>query len=108
MRHILQMVVHLISHIENNALGDPCIDIGFKNRDRLRNCKSHNRSDQQFDQQRPVFSDQGLINDPSCDDGRKQADNCSRKDRDEHGPEDNDQRGAGDHHAQQEGTVSDS
>ena len=81
MRHMLQMIIHLVLHVEDDPLGDPGVDIAFENRNHLRGRERHKRQDQEADQQRHVLSHQRLIHDPSRNDAREQAEHGRYQDR---------------------------
>ena len=66
MRHILQMPVHLVSHIEYDALRDPRIDVVLEHTDKLahrKRCKSHQ---QKLDEKLHVLADQRLVDYAPC------------------------------------------
>ena len=78
------MAVHLIFHIENDALGDPGIDVTFNNRDHLRCSKRNESSDQKLDQKTEVIAEERFIDDLSRDDRRQKSDNGRKEDREDH------------------------
>ena len=81
---MLQMIVHLIFHVEDDPLGDPGIDIALEDRDHLGGRQRDKGQDQQPDQQRHVLSHQRFVHDPPDDDARQQTEHGRNQDRHEH------------------------
>ena len=73
MGHVLQMVVHLVLHIEDDALGDPGVDITLQDADDLGAGQGDEGQDQELDEQRKIFADQGFVHDLAGDDAGQQA-----------------------------------
>ena len=84
MRHVLQMVVHLVLHIEDDALGNPRVDIALQYGDDLGSRQRDKGHYQQPDQQAHVLPDQRLIYDPPRDDAWQQTEDCRNKNRHKH------------------------
>ena len=84
MRHVLQMPVHLVSHVENDALRDPRVDVVLEHTHKLAHCQRGERHKQELYEELHVFADERLIDDAAGDDGRQQS-YCRRQQyRDEH------------------------
>ena len=84
MRHVLEMVVHLVLHVEDDALGDPGVDIALEHRDHLGGRQRDEGHDEQLHEQAHVLAHERLVDDPSGDDARQQADHGREQDRHEH------------------------
>ena len=82
--HVLEMVVHLVAHVEDDALGDPGVDIALQHADDLRDRQGHKGHQQKLDQQLHVLSDERLVHDASGDDRGQQADGGREQDRHEY------------------------
>ena len=84
MRHVLKMPVHLIAHVENDALRYPGVDVVLQHTHKLahgKRCKSHKK---QLDKQLHILPDQSLINDAPCQNGREESYRCRKQYRYEH------------------------
>ena len=66
--HVLQMVVHLVFHVKDDALGDPGVDIALQNADDLRESQGKEGHEQELDEQLHVPTDQGLVHNAARDD----------------------------------------
>ena len=73
MRHVLQMMIHLVFHVIDDTLGDPGIDIALQDADQLADTQSAEGHDQQADQQCQILTYQRLVYDASSDDGGHQS-----------------------------------
>ena len=82
-RHVLQMVVHLVLHVEDDALTDPGVDIALEHGDHLRRRERDEGENEELDEQRHVLPDEGLVHDLARDDAREQPDHRREQDRDE-------------------------
>ena len=78
------MCIHLILHVENDALGDVGVDVALQHEYRLRDRERDQRQQQQLNQQLHVFANQRLIDDSPGDDRRKQPDHRADEYRKKH------------------------
>ena len=72
MGHVLQMVVHLVFHVEDNALGNPGVNITLQHRDDLGSRQRNKSRQQQAHQQRQILSHQRLVHNFPGDDAGQQ------------------------------------
>ena len=82
--HVLQMVVHLVLHVEDDALGDPGVDVALQHADDLRERQREEGHEQELDEQRHVPPHKRLVHDAPGDDRGQQADRGREDDRDQH------------------------
>ena len=83
MGHILQMLVHLVLHIEDYALRYPRIYVAFKHTDNPADSESAEGEDKQPYKQRHIFAYKRMIDDFTCDNRRKQSNRCRQQNRSE-------------------------
>ncbi|MPM83639.1 hypothetical protein SDC9_130708 [bioreactor metagenome] len=74
------MRIHLVLHVEYDSLRDPGVDIALQHRDRLRRRQSHQRPEQQPQQQRHVLARQRFVYDAPGNDGGQQSDDRRNQD----------------------------
>ena len=84
MRHVLQMVVHLVFHVEDDALGDPGVDVALKHADDLREGQREEGHEQELHKQLHVPADQRLVHDAARDDRGQQAHGGGQDDGNKH------------------------
>ena len=77
--HLLQMAVHLISHVIGDMLSDPAVQIGFPYPDQIRHQMQREGQQDQLDKSAQPFSEPSAqipsdqhVDHISCQDGRKQ------------------------------------
>ena len=63
MRHVLQMPVHLISHVKDDALRDPRVYVVFENAYELAHCERGKSRQQQLYEELHVFAHERLVYD---------------------------------------------
>ena len=71
MRHILQMLIHLIAHVKYDALRDPRVDVVLEHTHQLAHCQSGKCHKQELNEELHVFAHESLIDDASGDDRRE-------------------------------------
>ena len=81
--HVLQMVVHLVFHVEDDPLGDPGVDVALQHGDDLGGGQSHEGEKQELDQQLHVLAHQRLVHNAPGDDAGQQAQDRREQDRHE-------------------------
>ena len=81
---MLQMVVHLVFHVEDDALGDPGVDIALENADDLREGQREEGHEQELHEQLHVPADQRLVHDAARDDRGQQAHGGGQDDGNQH------------------------
>ena len=84
MRHVLEMFIHLIAHVEDYLLGYPRIDVVLKHTDQLAYSERSKSHKEQPDKQLHVLSYKCLINDTAGYDRRQQSHSCRQQYRDEY------------------------
>ena len=84
MRHVLQMLVHLVAHVKNDALRDPRVDVVLEHTDQLAHGQRRERGKQELYKELHVPADQRLVHDTAGYDRRKESDGRRQQYRDEH------------------------
>ena len=84
MRHVLQVFIHLIAHVKDDALRDPRVDVVLKHTNKLAHGERCERGKEQLYEKLHVLSHQRLVHDAACDDRRKEPDGRRQQYRYEH------------------------
>ncbi len=82
--HVLEVIVHLVLHIEDDLLGDPGVDVALQHANDLGGGQRQRGEDQQLDQQGHVPAHQRLVHDAAGDDAGQQAHHRREENGDEH------------------------
>jgi len=83
-RHVLQMVIHLVFHVEDDALGNPGVYVALQHTDDLGQSQRKEGHEQQPDQKLHVLAHQRLIHHAPGDDGGQQPDSGGEDDCGQH------------------------
>ena len=65
--------ISLVAHVKGDMLRDPAVQVAFPHADQVRAQVERQRDQDQPDQGAHVPPDQAFVDDPACQDGRKQA-----------------------------------
>ena len=84
MRHVLQVQVHLVAHVEYDALANPRADVAFEHADDLTGAQRDERKQQELDEQRKLSSAERLVYDAAGQNAWEKANDARRGERDEH------------------------
>ena len=76
MRHALQVLVHLVLHVEDDAHRDPRVDVVLEHTHQLAGQHGGKRREKQADEQAEVVAYEGGVNDAAGDDRRQEANHC--------------------------------
>ncbi len=83
-RHMLQMVVHLVAHVIDDVLRYPSVDVVLEHADELTGHHSRQSDEQQLNEVAQILANKRLINDHSRDDRWHEADHRGNYDCHEH------------------------
>ena len=84
MRHVLEMLIHLVAHVEDDLLGYPRVYVVLKHSYKLAHGKSRERRQKQLDKKIHVLADQGFVHDAPRYDRRQKPHSGRKQYRDEH------------------------
>ena len=78
------MVIHLVSHIEHDALGYLGVYVVLNSTDDTGDCQRSKSEQKQLNEQSHILAHKGFIHDAPGEYGRQQTDDGGYDDRDEH------------------------